>query len=105
MVPHFTPDAAALLLIDYQVGTLQLATTNPADVAPRDAITLAKAALSFKMPIVVTASQEDRIQDRIDERLQHVIPDAFETRMKQHEIVDAWKDPNFRGAVERTGRR
>jgi hypothetical protein len=100
MVPHFTPDAVALLLIDYQVGTLQLATTNPADVAPRDAITLAKAALSFKMPIVVTASQEDRIHGRIDERLQHVIPDAFETRMKRQGIVDAWKEPNFRGAVE-----
>ena len=105
MVPHFTPDAAALLLIDYQVGTLQLAKTNPADVALRNAITLAKAALAFKMPIVVTASQEDRIQGRIDERLQRVIPDAFEARIKRQGIVDAWKDSNFKAAVEKTGRR
>lgn len=105
MIPRFTPNAAALLLIDYQVGTLQLATTNPADVALRNAITLAKAALAFKMPIVVTSSQEDRIQGRVDERLAHVIPEAFEARIQRQGIVDAWQDPNFKAAVEKTGRR
>lgn len=105
MIPHFTPDTAALLLIDYQVGTLQLAKTTPSDVALRNAITLAKAALAFKTPIVVTSSQEERIQGRIDERLQHVIPDAFEARVQRKGIVDAWKDPNFKAAVEKTGRR
>ena len=105
MVPTFTPNAAALLLIDFQVGTLQLAKTNAADVALRNAITLAKAALAFKMPIVVTSSQEDRIQGRVDERLAHVIPEAFEARVQRQGIVDAWKDPNFKRAVEKTGRR
>ena len=105
MVPHFTHDAAALLLIDYQVGTLQLAKTNPSDVALRNAITLAKAALAFKMPIVLTSSQEDRIQGRIDERLQRVIPDAYASRVKRQGVVDAWKDPNFKAAVEHTNRR
>ncbi len=105
MTPHFEPDSAALLLIDYQVGTLQLAKTNPSDVALRNAITLAKAALAFDMPIVVTSSQEDRIQGRIDGRLQRVIPDAFEKRVVRAGIVDAWKDPNFKKAVEDTGRR
>ena len=105
MLPRFKPDSAALLLIDYQVGTLQLAKTNPSDVALRNAITLAKAALAFDMPIVLTSSQEDKIQGRIDERLQRVIPDAFEKRVKRAGIVDAWKDPNFKKAVEKTGRR
>ncbi|USQ71713.1 isochorismatase family protein [Roseomonas mucosa] len=105
MILHFTPDAAALLLIDYQVGTLQLAKTNPSDVALRNAITLAKTALAFKMPIIVTSSQEDRIQGRVDERLQHVIPDAWEARVQRQGVVDAWKDRNFKAAVEKTGRR
>lgn len=105
MLPRFKPDSAALLLIDYQVGTLQLAKTNPSDVALRNAITLAKAPLAFDMPIVVTSSQEEKIQGRIDERLQRVIPDAFGKRVKRAGIVDAWKDPNFRKAVEGTGRR
>ena len=105
MVPHFKPDLAALLLIDYQVGTLQLAKTNPADVALRNAVTLAKAALAFDMPIGLTSSQEDRIQGRVDERLQRVASDAFEARVRRQGIVDAWKEPAFKKAVERTGRR
>ena len=105
MTGYFTPETAMLLLIDYQVGTLQLARTNPADNALRNAITLAKAALAFGMPIVITSSQEDRIQGRIDERLQRVVPDAFAARVQRVGIVDAWKDPNFKAAVERTGRR
>lgn len=105
MVPHFKPDSAALLLIDYQVGTMQLAKTTPADVSLRNAITLAKAALAFDMPIVLTSSQEDRIQGRIDERLQRVVPEAYKARVKRQGVVDAWKDPAFKKAVEQTGRR
>lgn len=105
MLLHFSPDTAALLLIDYQVGTLQLARTTPSDVALRNAITLARAALAFDMPIVVTSSQEDRIQGRIHQDLQRVVPDAHEHRIQRVGIVDAWKDPAFKEAVERTGRR
>jgi nicotinamidase-related amidase len=102
---HFKPQETALVLIDYQVGTLQLAKTNPSDVALRNAINLGKAALAFKMPIVLTSSQEDQIQGRVDERLARVIPAAFEARIKRVGMVDAWKDPNFKKAVEKTGRR
>jgi nicotinamidase-related amidase len=105
MVPQFKPESTALLLIDYQVGTLQLAKTNPADIAVINAIILAKAAMAFNMPIVMTASQEDNIQGHIDERIQRAAPDAFEARVKRQGIVDAWKDPNFKAAVEKTGRR
>ncbi|HEY0204363.1 MAG TPA: isochorismatase family protein [Acetobacteraceae bacterium] len=94
-----------MLLIDYQVGTMQLAKTTPADVSLRNAITLAKAALAFDMPIVLTSSQEDRIQGRIDERLQRVVPEAYKARVKRQGVVDAWKDPAFKKAVEQTGRR
>jgi nicotinamidase-related amidase len=105
MFPHFTPDAAVLLLIDYQVGTLQLSKTNPADIAVRNAITLAKTALAFNMPIILTNSMEDHMQGHTDERLQRVIPDAYKGRIKRAGIVNAWNDPNFKRAVEKTGRR
>jgi nicotinamidase-related amidase len=64
MTPHFKPDTAALLLIDFQVGTLQLARTTPGDEALRNAVILAKTAKVLGMPIVLTSSQEDRVQDR-----------------------------------------
>lgn len=104
-VTRFEPDKCALLLIDYQVGTLQLSRTNPPDIALRNAIMLAKTALAFDMPIVLTSSQEDQAQGRVDEKLQRVLPEAFRSRVQRAGIVDAWDDDRFKSAVESTGRK
>ncbi len=105
MSPHFKPHSSALVLIDYQVGTMQLIHNLAPDLALRNAILLAKAALAFNMPIVLTSSQEDRIQGPIADALQRVIPEAFAARIKRVGVVDAWSDPHFKKAVESTGRR
>lgn len=104
-IPHFTPDKAALLLIDYQLGTLQLAKTTPADEALRNAVLLAKTARILDMPIILTASQEDRIQGPTADVFKRVAPEAYEKRILRSGIIDAWRDPAFRDAVEQTGRR
>lgn len=103
--PHFKPEQCALLLIDHQVGTLQLIKNITADRAIRNAVTLTKAALAFDMPIVMTSSQEDRIQGPLHPSLQRTAPDAFAKRVQRHGVVNAWDDPNFGDAVEDTGRR
>jgi nicotinamidase-related amidase len=105
MTPHFKPDTSALLLIDFQVGTLQLARTTPGDEALRNAVILAKTAKVLGMPIVLTSSQEDRVQGPTDERFKRIVPEAYERRIKRSGVIDAWQDPNFRRAVEATGRR
>jgi nicotinamidase-related amidase len=93
MSPHFKPETSALILIDYQVGTMQLIKNLMLDQALRNVITLAKAALAFNMPIVLTSSQEDRIQGPIASSLQHVIPDAYKARILRAGVVDSWGDP------------
>jgi len=105
MSPHFKPETSALVLIDYQVGTMQLIKNLMPDEALRNAIMLAKAALALNMPIVLTSSQEDRIQGPIATSLQHVVPDAYKSRIPRAGVVDAWGDPNFKKAVQATGRR
>lgn len=105
MIPHFTPEKAALLLIDYQVGTLQLAKTTPSDEAVRNAVILAKVAKVLNMPIILTASQEDHVQGATHESFRRVVPEAYEARILRAGVIDAWRDPNFRRAVENTGRR
>jgi nicotinamidase-related amidase len=105
MTPHFKPDTSALLLIDYQVGTLQLAKTTPGDEALRNAVILAKAAKVLGIPIVMTSSQEDQVQGPTDERFKRVVPEAYEKRIKRSGVIDAWRDVDFRRAVEATGRR
>ena len=53
---QFTPENTALVLVDYQVGTLQLIRSTSSDVSLRNAVLLATAAVKLKMPIVLTSS-------------------------------------------------
>lgn len=101
----FLPSETALLLIDHQVGTMQLIKNIPLEVATRNTIALAKAAAILNLPVVLTSSQEDRLQGPLIPQLQSILPEAYERRIKRAGIVNAWSDPNFRAAAVRTGRR
>jgi nicotinamidase-related amidase len=101
----FTRDTAALVLIDHQIGTLQLIKNIASDAALRNAVALAKAAKTLGMPIVMTASMEDHVQGPLAPALQLVAPDAYKVHVKRLGIVNAWADPNFKAAVAATGRK
>ena len=103
--PHFTPDASALVLIDHQVGTIQLVKNIMPDTSVRNAALLGQAPLAYGMPIVMTSSQEENIQGPLHPLLQQTMPDAYASRVKRRGIVNAWTDPAFVAAVEATGRR
>ena len=105
MSNQFTPENSALVLVDYQVGTLQLIRSNSSDQSLRNAVMLAKAAKAYGMPIVLTTSQEDHIQGPLAPALQHISPEAYRNRVKRVGIVNAWADPKFSAAVEATGRK
>ena len=103
--PHFKPENAALVLIDHQIGTIQLIKNITSDDAVRNAIKLGKAALEYDMPIVMTSSMEDYAQGPLHPSFARVLPVAYGARIKRHGVVNAWDDPSFRKAVEDTGRR
>lgn len=105
MTAWFTAEKAALLLIDYQVGVLQLVRNIPSDASLRNGCKLAKAAVLLNMPIVMTSSQEDRIQGAVAPAMQAAASGAYGDRVKRQGIVNAWDDPSFRSAVEAMGRR
>jgi len=106
MVSHpFSASDSALLLIDHQVGTMQLIKNMPRDVAVRNTIAMAKAAKILNMPVVLTSSQEERVQGPLIPQLREILPEACDRRIKRAGIVNAWTDGNFRVAVVRTGRR
>ena len=89
MKGQFTPENSVLVLIDYQVGTMQLIRSSSSDVCLRNAVTLATTAKTLNVPVVLTSSQEDRIQGPISLELQKVVPDAFKARVKRQGIVNA----------------
>lgn len=101
----FTPENAALLLIDHQVGTMQLIRNQPLAEVRARTIALAKAARILGLPVILTSSQEDRLQGPLMPELAAILPEAFAARIKREGIVNAWNDPAFKAAVEATGRR
>ncbi len=101
----FTPQDSALLLIDHQVGTMQLVKNIPYEVVKQNAIALAKTAKILNMPIVLTSSQEGNMQGALLPELQEILPTAFAARVQRAGIVNAWNDPNFSAAVAATGRK
>ena len=104
-IPTFTPADSALLLIDHQIGTMQLIKNIPLDVAKRNTLALAKTAKILNIPVVLTSSQEQNLQGPLLPELQQILPDAFAARVKRAGIVNAWNDPNFVAAVKKTGRK
>lgn len=101
----FTPDAAALVLVDFQGGTMQLIKNIPEDTAKRNGVALAKMAKILDMPVVLTSSQEENAQGPIIRELREALPDEWEARVQRTGIVNAWDDPNFVSAIEATGRK
>ena len=101
----FTSKDTALILIDHQVGTMQLIKNIDLKQAEKMTLALAKFAKIFDMPVVLTSSQEDRIQGPLIPELKKILPDAYEKRIKRAGIVNAWSDPAFKRAVENTGRK
>ena len=104
-VERFTADNTALLLIDHQVGTMQLIKNIDQQLAARQSIALAKMAKILNLPVVITSSQEDRAQGPILPEIAAILPEAHAARVRRPGVVNAWAYPDFRNAVLATGRK
>ena len=105
MIGTFSSTDSALLLIDHQIGTMKLIKNIPLDMVKRNTLALAKTAKILGVPVVLTSSQEQYVQGPLLPELERVLPEAFAARIRRAGIVNAWNDPNFKKAVEATGRR
>ena len=105
MMGTFGPSDSALLLIDHQVGTMKLIKNIPLEMVKRNTLALAKTAKILGIPVVLTSSQEQNVQGPLLPELEGILPEAFAARVKRAGIVNAWNDPNFKAAVEKTQRR
>lgn len=103
--PRVTAENSALLLIDHQVGTMQLIKNIDRDLAARQSIALAKMAKILGMPVVITSSQEENAQGPILPEIAAILPEAYEARIRRPGVVNAWAYPEFRDAVIATRRK
>lgn len=104
-VERFTADNTALLLIDHQVGTMQLIKNIDRELAAKQSIALAKMAKILDIPVVITSSQEDHAQGPILPEIAEILPKEHAARIKRPGVVNAWAYPDFRNAVLATGRK
>jgi nicotinamidase-related amidase len=101
----FTPDNAAMLLIDHQVGTMGWTHSHDLNLVKQNALKLARIAKAVRMPAVLTSSMEDQVQGPLLPELQEVLPEAFAARIKRPGIVNAMHHEGFNKAVKATGRK
>lgn len=100
-----TPENAAIVLIDHQVGTMNWAKSVDRDLIEANTRALARTAAELDMPLVLTSSMEDNMQGSLMPALEGIAPDAFAARIKRPGVVKCWEDSAFAEACRNTGRK
>lgn len=100
-----TPDNAAMVLIDHQVGTMNWAKSVDRELIEANTRALARVAVDLGMPLVLTSSMEEHMQGPLMLVLEELAPDAYAARVKRPGVVNAWDDSAFAEAVRNTGRK
>src|SRR5256712_5450699 len=98
---RLTPDNAALLLIDHQVGLFTGVRDIPVAELKHNVVALAKAFKVLGVPIIVTATSPEMWGPTIPE-LAEALPSAS---IINRTTVNAFDEPRFAKAVEATGRK
>ena len=101
----FTPDNAAMLLIDHQIGTMAWTHSHDINLVKTNALKLARIAKAVNMPVVLTASMEDQVQGPLMPELAQILPEAFAQRIKRPGIINAMHHEGFNKAVKAIGRK
>lgn len=98
-----TPDNAAMILLDHQTGImLGVNDFTPAEFR-NNVMALAKVARLFNLPTILTTSHDKGPNGPLLPELAALFPETpIISRPGQ---INAWHDPNFVAAVEKTGRK
>ena len=101
--PPLSADAAALLLVDHQVGLFSLVGDYGPDEFKNSVLALAGCGKTFQLPTILTTSAETGPNGVILPELKAMYPDApFIPRPGQ---INAWDNEDFVKAVKQTGRK
>ena len=98
-----TAENAALLMIDHQTGTMLGVQDIRLDQFRSNVLALASVGKVHKLPTVLTASFAEGPNGPLMPELLEMHPDA--PMISRPGWINAWEDPNFKAAVEATGRR
>ncbi len=100
--PLLTPDACVLLLIDHQAGLAFGVESIDRQVLLGNTVALARTAINFKLPVVVSTSASKVYSGPLMPAVQAVLPG---TKSIERHNMNVWEDETVRTAVLATGRR
>ena len=99
---RLTPQNAAMLLIDHQVGTMNFGISDLDALHLKNrTLWLAEAAKVFELPVILTTSNPNGANGPLFPELIETLPN---TPIINRVIINAWDDPNFVSVVKETGR-
>lgn len=97
-----TPDNCAIALIDFQPAMFQGVQSHDRLVVMENVQALARAAKVFNVPTVLTTVAKDSFSGPFMPEVTDLFP---ETEIVDRTSINSWLDPNFRKAIEATGRK
>lgn len=97
-----TPQNAVLALIDYQPEQYAGVNSIAHDELLLNATVLARIATAYELPVVLSTVYVKRGMSGTNPELREALPGVPEI---DRTTLNSWEDPEFRAAVEQTGRR
>ncbi|KAL9065794.1 MAG: hypothetical protein Q9157_007355 [Trypethelium eluteriae] len=94
---------SVLLILDLQVGLYHLARDFDATLYHNNLLAHASLGQLFNIPVVMTTSAETGPNGPLPKEIVEMYPNA--SFVKRQGEVDAWDNPEFRAAIEATGRK
>lgn len=98
-----TPDNSVLLLIDHQVGLMNIIRDVSSEEVKGAVLGLARSAKTLGIPVILTSSRDWGPNGRVIPELLELFPDIEVIRRPG--VINAYRYPEFRAAVEKTGRK
>ncbi len=99
----FTTENSVVILVDHQTTTLSWVKSLPQATVIASCRVMARMALTYRMPLVLTTTMEDYVGPTVDE-IREVASDAFDQRFKRGGQLTCWDDPALRDHVHSLGR-
>ena len=99
---RLTPDNCVFAFVDHQAGLMNLVDNVEMDRYKADVMAKAKTAKLHGVPVVMTTSAEAGPNGPMLPEIVAMFPDA--PLISRNGQINAWDDPNFRAAIEATGK-
>ena len=104
IAPNFSPTDSIVMLVDHQTGTLGWVKSLPQDTVTTACRVLARMAVAYDMPLVLTTTMEQQVGETIPD-IQSLAPDAYAKRYARGGELDCWDDPKLKDGVAALGRK